>query len=435
MESSGIVCLVDIFDNVTLRTFRGDPVRKALIPFIALCAVSPAHCQEDLAALWNLAVANNPALREATAEVDASHGRLLQAQKYPNPRFAYRETVLGTSPGAAGDLDVQAIQEIVTSGKRRLDIALASRVTDIASVALERRKFEVLTAVRRAYYDYLSWAYTEQVSSEIVAALEQLVEISRRQVEEAKIRPRSDLLRIQAILGEARISQQNAGVRREAGWRQVAAEVGVPGLPLPESPAVTWGPFPEWEADVVLRRVLAANSQVKEAAIETARARLEIERARAEAVPNFSVGGGYSNNFPEREQGGSLTFEVPLPLWDRKEGRIAEAQARWVKAQAAERSTAVRLTSETAEAFGRYQSARQRLEQLRNQVVPQLEESAALVRRGYQVGAVQLTFADVLLAEQSLNDARLRLAETRRELALAVADLKGLMQLDIGENP
>ena len=76
-----------------------------------------------------------------------------------------------------------------------------------------------------------------------------------------------------------------------------------------------------------------------------------------------------------------------------------------------------------------------RLEQLRNQVVPQLEESAALVRRGYQVGAVQLTFADVLLAEQSLNDARLRLAETRRELALAVADLKGLMQLDIGENP
>ena len=285
VESSGIVCLVDIFDNVTLRTFRGDPVAKALIPFIALCAVSPAHCQEDLAALWNLAVANNPALREATAEVDASHGRLLQAQKYPNPRFAYRETVLGTSPGAAGDLDVQAIQEIVTSGKRRLDIALASRVTDIASVALERRKFEVLTAVRRAYYDYLSWAYTEQVSSEIVAALEQLVEISRRQVEEAKIRPRSDLLRIQAILGEARISQQNAGVRREAGWRQVAAEVGVPGLPLPESPAVTWGPFPEWEADVVLRRVLAANSQVKEAAIETARVRLEIERRGPRRCP------------------------------------------------------------------------------------------------------------------------------------------------------
>ncbi len=124
-----------------------------------------------------------------------------------------------------------------------------------------------------------------------------------------------------------------------------------------------------------------------------------------------------------------------MPLWDRKEGRIQEAQARWVKAQAAERSTAVRLTRETAEAVGRYQSARQRLEQLTNQVVPQLDESAALVRRGYQVGAVQLTFADVLLAEQSLNDARLHLAETRRELALAVADLKGLMQLDIGESP
>jgi outer membrane protein, heavy metal efflux system len=159
-----------------------------------------------------------------------------------------------------------------------------------------------------------------------------------------------------------------------------------------------------------------------------------MERARADATPNFSVGGGYSNNFPEHQQGGTLAFEVPLPVWDRKEGRIQEARARWAKAQAAERSTASRLTQETAEAFGRYQSARQRVEQLTNQVLPQLEESADLVRKGYQAGAVQLAFADVLLAEQSKNDARLRLAESRRELGRAVADLKGLMQLDIGEN-
>ena len=56
-----------------------------------------------------------------------------------------------------------------------------------------------------------------------------------------------------------------------------------------------------------------------------------------------------------------------------------------------------------------------------------------LVRRGYQAGAVQLTFADVLLAEQNLGETRLRLAEARRELARAIADLQGLMQLEVGE--
>jgi outer membrane protein, heavy metal efflux system len=416
------------------QTCRGYFVRIALIPVLLLCAASPAYCQDDLAALWNLAVANNPALREAAAEVDASRGRLLQAGKYPNPRFAYRESVLGTFQAPAGDLSVEAIQEIVTAGKRRLDIAVASRGADVASVALERRKFEVLTAVRRAYYDYLSWAYTEQVSKEIVAGLEQAVEISRRQVEEAKIRPRTDLLRLQAVLAEARITEQNARINRVAGWWQLAAEVGVPGLPIPDAPADSAGPFPEWVPEAVLRRVLETNSNLKQAAIDTERSRLEMERARADAVPNFSVGGGYSNNFPEHQQGGTLAFEVPLPVWDRKQGRIQEAQARWAKAQAAERSMAARLTQETAEAFGRYQSARQRAEQLTNQVLPQLEESANLVRKGYQAGAVQLAFADVLLAEQSKNDARLRLAESRRELGRAVADLKGLMQLDIGEN-
>jgi hypothetical protein len=42
-------------------------VRKALIPVPLLFAASPAHCQDDLTVLWNLAVANNLALREAAA--------------------------------------------------------------------------------------------------------------------------------------------------------------------------------------------------------------------------------------------------------------------------------------------------------------------------------------------------------------------------------
>src|SRR5260370_30807947 len=98
------------------QTYRGYSVRIALIPVLLLCAASPAYCQDDLAALWNLAVVNNPALREAAAEVDASRGRLLQAGKYPNPRVAYLETVLGTPHAPPADLPVGSSPQILTPG-------------------------------------------------------------------------------------------------------------------------------------------------------------------------------------------------------------------------------------------------------------------------------------------------------------------------------
>ena len=46
---------------------------------------------------------------------------------------------------------------------------------------------------------------------------------------------------------------------------------------------------------------------------------------------------------------------------------------------------------------------------------------------------VQTTFADVLSADQALYAAQLTVAERRQALWLAVADLQGLMQLDIDE--
>ena len=64
-------------------------------------------------------------------------------------------------------------------------------------------------------------------------------------------------------------------------------------------------------------------------------------------------------------------------------------------------------------------------------VLPKLEESLELVRKGYQAGAKELSFADVQLAVEALNEARLKLAETRRELWRAIADLEGLMQMDV----
>lgn len=403
------------------------------VPRAPAAALPPAPA--DLAGLWSLALSSDPSLREAAADVEGARGQLLQAGKYPNPRFSYTQEELGTQQNAAGSLVVQVNQEIVTGGKRRLDLAIATRGTDSASLALAGRKFEALARVRRGYYEFVGLADTARVHDEVLGALRQAVEMTRKQVEEARSRPRTDLLRLQALAREAAINRDRNQALLEAAWRQLAAEIGLPRLPMP-APAVDLpSALPHWDLAAVEARVLSANTDLRRAAVEAERARLEVERVQAEVIPNVTLGGGFSRNFAENERGGVVSVETPLPLWDRKQGRIHEAQARLAKAQAAQQTTATRLSREAAEAFGRYQAARLQAEQLAAEVLPPLVESLELLRKGYQAGAAQITFADVLSAEQAVLSARLTLAEARRSLWLAVADLEGLMQLELGEEP
>jgi cobalt-zinc-cadmium efflux system outer membrane protein len=395
--------------------------------------VPPLPGPPDLPTLWSLALDQNPALREAAAQLEAARGQEIQAAKYPNPTVMYEEEALGTSAGPPGNVRVQVSQEIVTAGKRRLAVAVAAQETDLASLALLGRRFEVLTRIRRAYYDVAAAAETVSINRAVARGLEQSVLITRQRVEVVKTRPRTDLLRMETLLEEARIQQERSQVTLDAAWRQLAAEVGVPCLPMPPEVAGLDDVPPRWDLCDVERRVQSANSELRRASAEVERARLAVERAKAEAVPNVLVGGGYNRNFAEHEAGAIISVQTALPLWDRKQGQIHEAEAHWSQAQAALRSRETRLTRETAEAFAHYQAALQEVERLRVEVLPRSEQSVRGVRKLYEAGSTEATFADVVQTQETLNDNRRRLAAARQELWRAIAALQGLMQLDVRE--
>jgi cobalt-zinc-cadmium efflux system outer membrane protein len=387
----------------------------------------------DLAGLWDLALKYNPRLKEAAAELDRERGRHLQASLYPNPQVTYEEEDLGTGGAPAGTIRVQLTQEIVTGGKRFLDIAVAARRVDAAALGLEGQRFEVLTTIRRDYGEFLGWHYTVLVNDEVVRALENGKAITRELVEKAKTRPPTDLLRLETLLEEARINRLRSGINRQAAWRQLAAAIGLPDLPCPTRVHDLPGQGISGDSDTVLHRVLSAHTDIQKAAVDVERCRLALKRAHAEAIPNVTVGGGYSNNFPEHESGAIITFQSRLPLWDRNQGNIAAARAELAQAQAVLQDTVLRLYGRTADAEARYRGARQELQRLQHRVVPRVRESLKLVEQGYRTGSAQFTFADVLLAQQTLNETELRIAQMRRELWRALADLQGLMQLDLGQ--
>jgi cobalt-zinc-cadmium efflux system outer membrane protein len=395
--------------------------------------VAPEAAPGDLAGLWQLALAHNPTLREAGAEVEIARGRLIQAGTYPNPKVAYHGDAIGGQVQPKGNQSVEATQEILTARKRPLELAAGGRGLDVARTALLGRKYEALTRLRRAWYDYQALLYARQVNRETITALEKGVDALRKAVENGA-RPRTDLLRLEALLEQTRINLARSETNVTGAWKQVAAEVGLPELPPPPELPVLPDTAPLWSAADVTQRVLSTNTDLGQAALEADRARLEYERARAEAVPNLTVGVGYNRDFLEQTAGVAVTLETAVPVWDRKPGLIHEKRARWAQAQAAERTTATRLYRDTAEAFARYEGARLQAELLATKVLPKVQESLRLVRAGYDAGAKDVTFLEVQVAVEALNDARQRLAEARRELWRAVADLEGLMQLELEYN-
>jgi cobalt-zinc-cadmium efflux system outer membrane protein len=397
-------------------------------------ASAPVNLERaDLPNLWGLALAHNPALREAAADLEAARGRQVQAGLYPNPRAVYNQDTFGARVSPQGNITVVVNQEIVTAGKRRLDMAVAAREADSAGVGLVGRKFEILTRIRRAWYDYLALRYMFQVNGETVSTLERGIGVTRQQVEKARTRPQTDLLRLEALLAEARINQTRVQIALEGAWRQLAAEVGVPQLTMPVREEPSSEALPHWDDNSVLDRVLATNTGLRQAAVEVERAGLAVRRARAGAIPNVIVGGGYTADNVDETAGGVINVEVALPVWNRQQGAIHEAQARLAFAQAAVRTTENRLTRETADAIARYKAARRQVEQTGGEVLPRLQSSLTLLLKAYQAGSAQVTFSDILVTEQSLNTTRLTLAEARRSLWQAIADLEGLMQLDVGE--
>src|SRR5205823_3980588 len=135
---------------------------------------------------------------------------------------------------------------------------------------------------------------------------EQGLTTTRRLVEETRVRPRTDLLRIEALLEEARINLARSRAQRVAAWRQLAAEVGVSELSPPEEVRGPFASVPRWDPQQVLTRVLAANTALKQVEVDVERARLALERARAQAVPNITVGGGYNAENVDRTAGATL---------------------------------------------------------------------------------------------------------------------------------
>lgn len=162
----------------------------------------------------------------------------------------------------------------------------------------------------------------------------------------------------------------------------------------------------------------AERSQLKAIQAKEAAARSKLDLELAARYPDITVGVGVGREGPQdfRENITLLSLSVPLPLFKRNGGNVAQAQADLVRAQA-ERQALERSQGANVRAlWHRYQSLRGRVQNLRQAVLPALEENQRLSQQSLSEGEIGVS--QQVLVNRQLLDGRRDLLDAITELRL-----------------
>src|SRR4029077_11328400 len=113
------------------------------------------------------ALAKNPELHVLEADMAAAHGEVVTAKTWQNPELTVAPGVRRRSEGDENQTEFHGefalSQLFLFPGKRALLVAIAERNVELRKLALEGLRFQLATAVRKAFY--------EQLAAQKIAAL------------------------------------------------------------------------------------------------------------------------------------------------------------------------------------------------------------------------------------------------------------------------
>jgi outer membrane protein, heavy metal efflux system len=378
-----------------------------------------------LADLLQISLQRNPELRQADLRVEAASGRAIQAGLYPNPQVAIEGSELGHRDGPGGFLAAPIIsQELVTGGKLRLSRQAAEQETDQAGLQLLAQRFALSTAVRRSYFEVLAAQRRVEIYAELVQLSSQATAATETLVKGRQAAP-LDLLQIRVELNRFRAELDAARQERVAAWRRLTAVMGAPDLPEADVRGTLDLPWPEYDFESAAREVAACHPQVRAARIGVARSQTVWQRARAEPIPNVTLGAGYQRDNVDRQDLWTFRASVPIPVFDRNQGNVLAASADMSSAAADVERVQNALLAHLATALGQYQAARQRAERYRTSVLPDAREAYELSVAAFQGG--QFEYLRVLQAQRAVAETNLEYVRALIELWLAASDLAGLL--------
>jgi cobalt-zinc-cadmium efflux system outer membrane protein len=398
------------------------------LPAIPQPAPGPAGRPLSLADLQTLGETYSPAVRAASAAVEAAKGAARQAGAYPNPTFAFEHDTAQT--GQAGYPGFFLDQVIKTGDKLKLQEAAATLDLVNARLALRRARTDLAYQVRGAYFAVLVAQENMRVSHALFRFTNEIYNIQIDMVRTSGLAAGYEPMQLRPLALQARLAFIQARNQYLSSWKQLAAALGLPDMPPSELEGRVDLPVPVFDYNAVLAR-LGRHTDVLTALTNIQKAKYNLELAKVTPLPDVDVRLLVQKDYttPPFQVVNSFQMTIPVPVWDQNKGAIHQAE--WLLRQASVGPDQARnaLINTLADAFNRYQTARETVAITRQQVRDQVRAyRGAYARRQTLPGDV--AFGDLVTAEQTLAAYIAAYVTALGQQWQAVVDVANLLQTD-----
>ena len=292
----------------------------------------------DFALLSMAARYYHPELDAARAKQKSAEAAVITAGTRPNPSLTFTpefsaNPATGVSPWILGaTLDIP----IETAGKRGYRLNRAKYLAQAASFDVAAAVWRVRSNLRKGLLDLSAARQSSLVLEKQAKLMEELVTLFRQRLTAGEV-SENEVNTAQIFLAQTRLQLQNMQTREIEARAMVASSIGLPlkALDKIQISTETVEQVPSLAAHSLpdLRRsALLSRADVLAALAEYDAAESFVQLNIAKQYPDINLGPGYQ--WDQGQNKWIFGFSVTLPILNRNEGPIAEAEAQRAEAEA-----------------------------------------------------------------------------------------------------
>lgn len=375
------------------------------------------------------ALANNRELAAARVRVEEAKARLQQAGLWPNPelevggRFDNAFSSEGEHGFAAG-----VNQPFSISGRiaRQKGVARVEVERTIAEVADQDRR--LVGDVRRAFTGLFATEEQTKLQKFLIGLNQELLTATKAAQQQGQVSEK-DVNAILIALQQAQQRQRVLEIQRRTRLLELNKLMGQPA----EHEFVGVGTL-EFKTLAEFSVFSLTNSLVRRPDFVVAQFDVSLAQAgqrlvKAERFEDWRIGASYERDKsvvdgapPQNvSQFVGLKLTIPLPIFDRKQGRLRETVALEDRAQKTVEALKLQISQELADAQQRVKTLAPLLESYTPEILKRAEDNVKLVENGYRQG--QASIVEVIQSRQQFAELKSSYIETLAEYQRAVIDL------------
>ncbi len=386
--------------------------------------------------LFNLATSRNKDLLAARQNLAIIRGRLVQSGLRPNPTIDTEYTtdkVVGTREGEYG-ISASYIQPIELAGKRSKRRRVSQLELEQAEKELFFQEQQLAAEIRSQYGEALAATENLRKTEQLIAFNEETLRVIQvRFTEGDAARLDVNLIRVEVGRLRAQLLQAENRVRTSLSQLRTLAGLGTEENLRLQGALNSAKVLDGLTIEGLLTAALQSRADLQAARIGEEAAEARITLAEAEAVPDINIFGRYTQDksiFGETPFGrlvdvdrkAAVGISVPLPIFNRNQGAIAQAVATRAQARYRREFLEQVIRRDITVAFNRLQTAKDAIELYANEILPRSQENLQAIRTAYDLGDKDLL--DVIAEQRRLIEAEQQYIDALKEHYLSTVELE-----------